>query len=261
MNNDEEENNADMMRQKTDDAWDQSIATLSPKLRELDISERGPNPQEPPIEERCFKIRLASSNQRRKAANLLIQNKFSRRGYSTSDLNIKENSNRITLLIDLNDIIVGTITLGLDTPLGLEVDNTFKAEVDHLRANGRKLAEITNFAMEGSPNNTRLMASIAHLTYIYARRIHSCTDFVIEVNLRHSRYYEKMLGFKRCGPEKLSSWANAPTVLLCLDLDYMDKQIGKLGGSQPTRRGEKSLYPYFFSKQDEAGIAQRLSRG
>lgn len=212
--------------------------------------------EKPP--DKSFKIRLASG-QGLERANQLIQKQFSWRGYSITELNLNESPGRITLCIDQDDITVGVITLVLGVPLDLEVDKIFKEEVDLLRANGRILAEVTNLAMQGSPSNKMLKASIIHIAYIYARRIHNCTDFVIEVILRHSEYYEKMLGFKRCGPERLRSWANAPTVLLCLDLDHMDKQIGKLGGTQPSPTSvEKSLYPYFFSKQEEDGIAQRL---
>jgi hypothetical protein len=214
-----------------------------------------------PEEEDLFKIRLASSSESLEGANQLIQTQFCWRGYSTTELNLNQSPNRLTFLIEQNAITVGAITLVLDTPFDLEADEIFKAEVDLLRSDGRKLAEVTNLAMLGSPSNKRLMASIIHIAYIFARRIRDCTDFVIEVIDRHSGYYEKMLGFKRCSPDRLRPWSKVPTVLLCLELDYMGEQIGKLGGTREAHRGEKSLYPYFFSKRDEDGITARLRRG
>ncbi|TCV90038.1 hypothetical protein EDC63_1012 [Sulfurirhabdus autotrophica] len=165
-------------------------------------------------------------------------------------------------MVEHKDNITGTITLCFDTPLGLDVDATHKSDVDQLRVNGRKLVEITNFATKGTFNNKRIMASFAHIAFIYARYIHGCTDFVIEVK-PSSHYYEKMLEFRRCSKEKLCTWRKKDemSVLLCLDLDHMGKQIGKFGGSLQPPPGEKSLYPYFFSKQDEIGITNRLKQG
>jgi hypothetical protein len=54
---------------------------------------------------------------------------------------------------------------------------------------------------------------------------------------------------------------NAPAVLLHLDLSYIEQKIATLGGALPPPPGEKSLYPYGFSKEDELGIAQRLQGG
>lgn len=238
-----------------DHSWRKTIIGVKSKLPPL--LEHRPDPEDSP---KTFKIRVASG-MRRTQANLLIQKKFPFWEQAAIDLNSEENTNRTVLTLDINDTPVGTITLIIDSPLGLDADATYKVEVDHLRSPSRKLAEITNFAMDGTPNNKKLMASIIHLAYIFARRNNHCTDFIIEVKARHSRYYEKMLGFKRCGPEKLSSWTDGVSALLWLDLSHMEKQIGKLGGALPPTSGEKSLYPYFFSKEDENGIATRLNRG
>jgi hypothetical protein len=43
-----------------------------------------------------------------------------------------------------------------------------------------------------------------------------------------------------------------------LELDYVNAQISSLAGS--CRSSEKSLYPYFFSKHEEKGLASRLQR-
>ena len=70
-----------------------------------------------------------------------------------------------------------------------------------------------------------------------------------------------MLGFVKFGQEKTCPRVNAPAVLLRLDLDYMDSQIVRYGGSGSSVPGVKSIYPYFFSREDELGITQRLLRG
>jgi len=70
-----------------------------------------------------------------------------------------------------------------------------------------------------------------------------------------------MLGFEPFGEEKTCPRVNAPAVLLRLDLAHADEQIVRYGGTAATATGVKSIYPYFFSREDELGITQRLQRG
>jgi hypothetical protein len=70
-----------------------------------------------------------------------------------------------------------------------------------------------------------------------------------------------MLGFEPFGEEKVCPRVNAPAVLLRLDLAHADEQIVRYGGMAATAKGVKSIYPYFFSRDDELGITQRLQRG
>ena len=51
----------------------------------------------------------------------------------------------------------------------------------------------------------------------------------------------------------------APTVLLSLELSHARSEIAKFGGRPDLAATEKSLYPYFFSPADEAGIVNRLN--
>jgi hypothetical protein len=50
-------------------------------------------------------------------------------------------------------------------------------------------------------------------------------------------------------------------VLLRLDLAHADEQIVLYGGKGSAVPGVKSIYPYFFSREDELGITGRLLRG
>jgi len=73
-------------------------------------------------------------------------------------------------------------------------------------------------------------------------------------------FYERMMGFKQLGPERICLRVNAPAVLLTLEMSYMSEQIEKYGGLGPDAKNTKSIYPYFFSRTDELGITQRLLR-
>ncbi len=127
-----------IQRRKPADEWSKTIVEFqSPhKLRELCIPQGGEqvSTQNVTLEQQKFKIRLAASEDRVHSASLLIQKMYSWRGYQTSEMD--EDPNRITLLAFDKDKIVGTLTLGLDSKVGLLVDELYKPEVDSLRAQG-----------------------------------------------------------------------------------------------------------------------------
>jgi len=81
---------------------------------------------------------------------------------------------------------------------------------------------------------------------------------MIEVNPRHVRYYERMLGFKVSGPQRLNRRVSAPAVLMSLDFRHAHEQINRLGGKPELADMNRSLYPLFFSVPEEAGIVGRL---
>lgn len=205
-----------------------------------------------------FRIRLADTEAGRNSASMLINKMYSWRGYAGSH-HVSSSPNRITLTASMKDVLVGTVTLSIDSPAGLLADEVFKDEIDKYRGKGRKLCELTKLAFDAETKSAFAFASLFHICFIYARRLHSCTDAFIEINPRHRRYYERMLGFQQQGQLRTNTRVGAPAHLLRLDLDHMEEQIRKHGGTSDAPQAAKSLYPYFFSPREEEGITQRLS--
>lgn len=203
-----------------------------------------------------FMIRHADTEAGRNSANMLINKRYAWRGYAGSH-RVQGDPNRITLTAFMKEVLVGTVTLSIDSPAGLLVDEIFKDEVGKCRGDGRMVCELTKLAFDVGVNSKFAFASLFHICFIYARRLHRCTDAFIEVNPRHRRYYEKMLGFKQMGELKMNPRVNAPAYLLWLELDYVETQIQKYGGTSD-RPATKALYPYFFSPREETGLTQRL---
>ena len=246
-------------RQQDPDEWDRTIVAFqSPYvLKDLCLDQSQAQAEDTTrVSRQEFKVRIATTEDRRKSASLLIEKMYSWRGYEADALN--RDPNRITLVAHQENKVAGTVTLGLDSPKGMVVDELYKAEIDALRVRGRRIAELTKLAVDESNASKSVLAALFHIAFIYAFHIHKYTDFVIEVNPRHERFYKRMLGFSRIGAERMCPRVGAPAVLLHLDLDYIDQKITELGGVLPPPPGEKSLYPYGFSKQDELGIAHRL---
>jgi hypothetical protein len=210
--------------------------------------------------QRLFKIRAADSYGHRSSASILINKMYATRGYTTTGLPAEGTPNRITLMACEHHETIGTMTVGFDTDNGLLVDELFQEQVDALRDRGRKVCEFTKLAIDSSVKSKRVLASLFHTAYIYAHRVHGFQDLLIEVNPRHVRFYERMLGFVVKGPERLNPRVNAPAVMLALDFAHAHAQIAKFGGKPHLAETERSLYPYFFSVGEEAGIVGRLRR-
>jgi hypothetical protein len=214
------------------------------------------------IEQKNFRIRLADTESGRNSASMLINKMYAWRGYGSAH-QVKANPSRITLTASDKEKVIGTITLGIDSPSGLLADEIFKDEVDAYRARGRKVCELTKLAFDPTTRSKTALASLFHIIFIYLRRVQKCTDIFIEVNPRHRRFYERMLGFKKHGPKKMNPRVNAPAYLLCVETDYVEEQIQKMGGTSSHDNAEKSLYPYFFcpisEKQNKAAIDRQLA--
>jgi len=214
------------------------------------------------VDERTFQIRLANTETVRSHASSLIHRMYASRGYTVNNP-LQENPHRVTMTISEEDKVIGTITLGIDSPSGLLADEIFKDEVDAYRARGRRVCELTKLAFDPTTRSKTALASLFHIIFIYLRRVQKCTDIFIEVNPRHRRFYERMLGFKKHGPKKMNPRVNAPAYLLCVETDYVEEQIQKMGGTSGHDNAEKSLYPYFFcpisEKQNKAAIDRQLA--
>ena len=249
-------------RRKDPDEWDKTIVAFqSPyRLKDLCLDQSAdPANEETRGGKQEFKVRLATTEDRRKSASLLIEKMYSWRGYEADTLS--QDPNKITLVAYQEDRVVGTLTLGLDSPNGMVVDQLYKTEADQLREEGRNICDVTKLAIDQDIKSKDVLGALFHLSVIYGRNIHNATDFLIEVNPRHALFYQRMIGFVPLGEEKLCPRVNAPAVLLKLDLAYADEQVLKYGGLGASAQGVKSIYPYWFSKEDELGITQRLLRG
>lgn len=211
-----------------------------------------------PAGPRRFKIKAAESEERRSRVNSLLKDRYSWRGYQRVTLPTDRSVHKFTLSAIENENTIGTITVSFDGPKRLSADEAFGPEVQALRAQGHKLCEFTKLAVDPTVATKRVLAALFHVAYIVAHRIRRHDMLLIEVNPRHVRYYERMLGFKVLSDERQNTSVNAPAVLLGMPFSYVMAQIGEFGG-QPERSSEvRSLYPIFFSLSEEARIISRM---
>lgn len=204
-----------------------------------------------------FKVRLANTEARRDSASYLIRRRYAWRGYSVGE-HAERAPSRITIAAHDGDGIVGTVTVGLDSKDGLFIDGLYAEEANQLRAQGRRIAEFTKLAVDNNAHSKPLLAALFHIAYICARRIHDCTDLLIEVNPRHVAFYRRMLGFEPFGELRGDPRVGAPALLLRMCLERGQREIERLGGKVELAAMTRSLYPYFFAPREEVLIEQRL---
>ena len=213
------------------------------------------------MDDDSYGIRLTDTSDGRNTASMLINRMYAWRGYA-GDHQPSSDPNRITLTATDKGDVVGTLSIGIDSEVGLMADEIFKDELDAHRRRGAKLCEFTKFAFDPSVRSKTALANVFHLAVIYARDMHGCTDIVIEVNPRHRRFYERMLGFRKEGELKINPRVDAPAYLLRVNLAFVTEQIDRFGGTWAAEgeTEERSFYPYFFSPREERGIINRLLR-
>jgi hypothetical protein len=206
---------------------------------------------------RDITISLVDDEEDRLAACGLVNARYDWRGYGSSH-SIQSGSFRSTFNAEVDGRLVATITLAVDSPSGMAVDAAFGDELKSFRETpASKLCELTKFAIDASMQSKELMATLFHTVFIYGHRTHACTDLFIEVHPRHVRFYEAMLGFRKVGDVKTNESVDAPAQLMWLKVSDIRGAIA--GGN--VQHGSRSLYPLFFSAEEEDGIYRRLVRG
>lgn len=208
------------------------------------------------LNEREFGVRMVDTAEGRNSASMLVSKMYAWRGYGEQQL--KDDPNRITLTTTHKGEVCGTVTVGLDSEVGIMADEIFKDEIDRFRARGAKVCEFTKLAFDLTVQSKEALAVLFHMAVMTAYDLHGCTDLFIEVNPRHRRFYEYMMGFKQLCPPKTNPRVNAPAHLLWVSLQYMKDEVQRLGGKGVAPEGERSFYPLFFSPAEEKGIIQRL---
>jgi hypothetical protein len=150
----------------------------------------------------------------------LVERLYGRRGYRMATVARRAGSpRRIALAGSHEGRLFATLTLGLDGPDGLLVDDLYRPEVDVFRRRQRRICELSTFAIDPQYSSHDVLASLFFLAYLYGRTLHQVTDAVIEVNPRHAAFYERIFHFRRIGEVRHCPRVDAPAVLLHLDLE------------------------------------------
>ncbi|QPF72903.1 long-chain N-acyl amino acid synthase [Roseateles sp. DAIF2] len=214
-----------------------------------------------------FAIHAASTAHHRWAASQLVHQRYLQRGYRRSQHAPEASTAAPTephlLVFSATGAEgpLGTLGVRFDSALGLNADAVFPAEMRALRADGHRLCEFTQLALDADVASKRVLAALFHTAYLHAYKLRGIRTLVVEVNPRHVAYYRRMLGFQVYSETRMNPRVQAPAVLLCLDLAHVERQIALHGGRPERASEQRTLYPYAFSASEEAELLAALSQG
>ncbi|WP_347888132.1 long-chain N-acyl amino acid synthase [Nitrosomonas europaea] len=204
-----------------------------------------------------YSIHLVNSLKQRIKASTLIKRMYASRGYQTESASVfSTSSNQYTFEARQSQQLIGTLTLTIDTGKGLLADTLYQPELDQFRRQGRRLCEVSKLAFNPETSSKEIFASLFHMAYIFACHIHNTDDSFIEINPRHATFYKRMLGFCQIGELRTCPRVNAPAVLLHLNREHIEQKI--VAVEKQFKQKEKSIYPYFLSRNKEKEITQRI---
>lgn len=144
--------------------------------------------------------------------------------------------------------------------MGLPADELYRPELDTMRAVGRRIAEVTSLGVaEEASAGSQILVKLFNFAYFVARGGRGATDFVVTVNPRHVKFYERLMCFAEAGPERAyDKVGGAPAVLLNLDFDLAERQRqAAVRGEEQDRR---SIYRQFRAVGEELETVAALGR-
>ena len=110
--------------------------------------------------------------------------------------------------------VISTLTEIFDTEeFGLPMDSIYKEEVDLLRAQNRKIVELSALATPREYRWKNIFLYQVQVMFWYSL-YKGVDDICITINPRHVRYYMNLFPFEKFGEEKMYSRVNAPAIAL-----------------------------------------------
>jgi len=198
-------------------------------------------------------VRPAASRRELEEAFRLIYSSYLRRGYMEPDPSRIRLSlfnalpSTATFVGVLEDRVIATVSLVPDSELGLPMDEVYAPELGKLRAQGRRLSEVTMLAdrrLEVQRTLPMLLA-LMKLVFDYASLVVKADDLCIAVNPRHEEFYRRFLLFDDLdGLRTYPSVRNNPAVGLRLEVSQARQRC----------EGNELLMRTFFQRRTPAEV-------
>jgi hypothetical protein len=177
-----------------------------------------------------MRAQIADTPELRVAASALITKQYAAKGYGAHQL--PESDHAVSIVVLREEVVVGTLTITIDSPAGLLTDLTYGQYVNDRRALGRRCVEITKFAFDARDYRAVDAGFRLAIAIMLAR---GCTDLFAEVNPKQQDFYEKRLRFWSVGAQAVAERVGAPAVLLWIELDRLVQTIDGRKGPRKER--------------------------
>ncbi|MBF9002132.1 MULTISPECIES: N-acyl amino acid synthase FeeM domain-containing protein [Vibrio] len=97
-----------------------------------------------------------------------------------------------------SDKVVGTVSIVFDSPMGLPMEEFCGDQIEKIRAEGGKVAEVTAFALNPEYTKYKVFLHMFKLLFQFAE-LKGVTDLCCSVAERHCRFYQKICLFEPLG--------------------------------------------------------------
>ena len=175
-----------------------------------------------------FQVCIANGSEalKRQTAKL-IERMYSARGLFPYGMHANIDPRDITVVALLDGEAVATATIRVDHGGGLLADTLYSKEIDHVRATGGRVCEITQLAIDPERGSHEALAGVMQAVFVITQATRRVTDIFAEVNPRHAGFHQRVFGFRRVGVEKICPRVNAPAVLLHLPLSEFEERVAR----------------------------------
>lgn len=127
--------------------------------------------------------------------------------------------------------VVMTMTLIHDSYFGLPMDRIYRDELGFLRNEGRKIAELSAFAVRKDFRGRRIymMLNLMRHMHLYSKQ-RGLDDLCIAIHPKHESFYEEFLLFENLGAEKSYPLvSDNPACAKRLDLRTIEERLRTKG--------------------------------
>lgn len=145
-------------------------------------------------------------------------------------------------------VIVGTLTVVLDSPMGLPMEDICGNNVKELRASGHSLVEVTSLAIKPEYRKHNVAMYLYKLMFQFVR-YKNITDVACSVTKKHLSFYRRLLLFKPIGQIKKYAAANQQeTQCHLLNIHQAETAAEEIYHS---RHFDADLFTFFFTESPE----------
>jgi predicted N-acetyltransferase YhbS len=155
-------------------------------------------------------------------------------------------STRVFVALD-NDRVVATMSVIVDSRLGLPMAEIYADELREFRGLRRQLAEVSGIAVhpDYQKSGLAILLRLIRIVLLYSIEMAALGNLCIAVNPHHEAFYRKAFGFESIGGLKQYGKVNgAPALALRLDLEVLRGFMSELRDGHPV---DSDVYNFLFS--------------
>ena len=156
------------------------------------------------------------------------------------------------LIGKLDKVVFSTMSFFCDGELGLPMEKMYRSEIEGLRDQGLRIAEVGSLA-DRRTSSRRYIESFIKLGRLLAQAssARGIDTLVVAVHPKHARLYRRMMGFQQMGDHTQCPYANGnPAEALYLRFDQLSPKIEEQFFGDPLSAEELKPYQWTCETQE-----------